>query len=293
MRTSISQSGPHKTRHFLCMTVVLVAAAPIDPHPLSESQLVRLETASDSAGTIDEAALYALLENAADWSERDAGAVVPDYDAIRREPDDWRGVRCLIEGTIYRVLRPELSRRGWEKVQGVVVRIDHSREPPAAHDFVIVYLTDPPQWAWPNPRYEKEGIAFHEPRPVRLVGRFYKVSSFETHAAGAERAYLTFVGRRVTFPQTTESSRRASWPGVPVLLGLLIVLVAFTIWRLKALGRRADRPSRLADYLQQRQAQRTIRGDSEEDVMDEPAELPENPAEALDTLADQRRPIDE
>lgn len=263
----------------------ILAAGGLNPYPLTESQLARLETADDGSATIDEAALYALLENAADTSATEAGAVVPDYDALRREPQAWRGTRCLIEGTLYRVMEPDLAREGWDGVEGAVVRIDHSRETPRAEDFIIVYLTDPPQWDW---RIEKEGVVW--PARVRLVGRFFKVSSYTTQGARGkpphEAAYLTFVGRSIGQLETQRAPTELSWKA-PALLVLVLAAIAVLVWRLKATGG-GRRATHLQDYLEQRQAQRAIRGESEDEESDEPI-LPDNPAEALDTLADKRR----
>jgi len=273
--------------------VLCVAASPFDPYPLTDSQLARLETADDGSATIDEAALYALLENAAQWSDTQAGAVTPDYQAIRHDPSAWRGTRCLIEGTVYRVLRPELSRQGWEKVEGIVVRVNQEREKPTAADFVIVYLTEPPDWRWPNPRYENEGIPFRQPVPVRLVGRFFKVSSYVTEGSRdkprQEAAYLTFVGRSTSRIEAASSSPGPDWK-MPALLAMVLVAVAVLAWRMRAGGARV---TRLQDYLDQRRAQRVIRGEGEEDEEIESPDLPENPADALDALADKRRPEDE
>jgi hypothetical protein len=280
------------TRLLLITLCLAIAWAPFDPHPLTESQLVRLETADDGSATVDEAGLYALLENAADWSTTEAGAVVPSYDAIRRDPQAWRGTRCLIEGTAYRVLRPKLGRSGWEKVQGVVVRIDHSRADPVAQDFVIVYLTDPPAWSWPNTRYEREGIPFREPAPVRLVARFLKTTTDVTQGSKGrppeEKMYLAFVGRSAAFSAVAPAGRRGPVPGLPLLAVLAVAALVFLIWRLKSLGQGVNRRSRLRDYLEQRQERRVARGEEEPAVGDE-EELPGNPAEALDTLADKRR----
>jgi hypothetical protein len=280
-----------KTTLVTALCAIAFAAAPFDPQPLTESQRVRLETADDGSHTVDEAALYALLENAADWSEKEAGAVVPDYDAIRRDPAAWRGTRCVIEGTIELVIRPNLSRAGWEKVEGIVLRVDHSVEPSRAQDFVVVYLTEPPVWTWWN---QDLGLPQERGQKVRVVARAFKTAVFRTKGEPANskgsREYLTFVGRRIPHVEPAYAPKMTgSMVAVSVVIGLTVL---YLFWRVPKLFRGASAAARprLHQVIEQRRhARQRETAEPEEETPD----LPQNPAEALDRLADTHRSEDQ
>lgn len=274
----------------LCLLLGLVAIAmgPFDPHPLSDTQKLQVESANDKSPLIEESAFYALLENATDWSDKQAGAVVPDYDAIRRNPEAWRGGRCLIEGTLYKVLRPELMREGWGRVQGVVIRVDHSRATPIADDFVIVYLTEPPPWLW---RHEKEGVPRNHGSSVRVVARFFKVQPDQTEkpVEGQPRwkRYLAFVGRSMAETQPAPTHQDPGfWRVAPAAAGVAIlaalVLLAF---RLRASG---SSSGRIQEHIQQRRIMRRGQNPDEDppDVAAEDESLPPDPSQAMRALAD-------
>ncbi len=266
-----------------------------DPHPLSDGDREVLRTASDNLGTINEASLITLLKNARHWSDSEAGAVVPDYAEIRATPDNWRGQRCLIEGELFRVIRPQLrGRLGWENVEGLVLRVDHTREKPEPQDFVIVYITDPPVWRW---RDEDQGLVWEAGHQVRITGRFYKIDRFETQrgvqAVRAEvrdkaetKNYLTFVGHAPTqlVPhydggQTTSSLSRQ-------IGGVFIILaaVAYLAYRSRGFRKRLEGQSRLQDYIRERQAERESADRAEAETVEE-LPLPEDPIAALDMLS--------
>lgn len=259
-----------------------LAASPPDPHPLDAGQFARLETADDGSATVEEAALYALLENAAEATESQAGAVVPNYNLIRRDPAAWRGTRCLIEGTIALVMHPDLSREGWEKVEGVVVRVDHSREPPVAEDFVIVFVTDPPRWTWWN---RDAGLPQEQGTRVRLVGRFYKIAELATRGSADrepdKRSYLTFVARSLGDVQSAAAQPAVTLRNLPLFL-LIAVAAAYLFWRLRAFGRRSTN-SQVSEYVQRRRQQRAV---SNTDTPEAQSDLPDNPLDALDALAE-------
>ncbi|MBI1373849.1 MAG: hypothetical protein GC159_14085 [Phycisphaera sp.] len=269
------------------------SAALLDPHPLTASQAARLETADDKSGTIDEAALYALLENVENWSDKEAGAVVPDYDDIRRHPDRWRGQRVLIEGRVKRVISDlNLTTSGWERVQGVVLLINPAlalNDPNAkAHDFAIIYMTDPPAWKWWR---KDQGLPLEHGQHVRMTARFFKLTLQETQRAAQNNAkeklsYVTFVGKQFTSmvkPGATDDGS-SSRSGKIILTAILVMAaVGYFFYRLHTMRRNyANRPS-LRDRIEERRSKRDER-DHEDDTGPE-IPLPRDPIGALDVLS--------
>ncbi len=197
-------------------TALLLASIP----PLSDSQTTRVQTADDDSTTVDEAAFYALLENAKAWTGGKAGAVVPDYAALRENPAKWRGELCLVQGELETVLEvSDLSRDSYASVKGLVLRPESGRP-------VIVYLLRPPDLTY---RSRQPPLVAERGAAVEVVARFYKRLKDESRG-GKERTYLTFVGKEVTTLRTPEGSSPAGTWAIPaaviVLLGVWFVLLS-------------------------------------------------------------------
>ncbi|MDH3583247.1 MAG: hypothetical protein OER86_03440 [Phycisphaerae bacterium] len=254
--------------------------------PLTESQLIRLETADDRSDEIREAAFYALLENVADWPRTRAGAVIPDYADILDQPQVWRGRPCLIEGTLQTRLPARKLERGWEKVRGLTIDI-HPDKPMAEKnekDFVIVYLTEPPDvrgavLQWNDALLDETGTR------VEVVARFYKLQD-SGNRGGATKSYMAFVGRNLKL--LGGKSGAPAWR-IPALMGAIVLMMAAFWWRLRRLRQGFAAPARatsLASFIDQRRAERE--GENEETELEPPPDLPEDPVDALGILAGDR-----
>jgi hypothetical protein len=282
-RTSSRYNGPMRRCLVILAALMGPDTVPFDPHPLNGSQVERLNSVEDLAPTVDASGFYALLENAADGSDKEAGAVVPDYDSVRRDPAAWRGTRCLIEGTLHMVVEPKLSRLGWERVRGAVVRVDHTRAEPEPRDFVLVYLTDPPAWPWKDQTRSETW-----PERVRLVGRFYALSQFDTQRAGS-KAYAVFVAHGLRFLQPATPPPQSSM-SIALYVVLGAALVAYIAWRFVLSRGSAGRP-KMHEYIEQRRRQRGEPGPDRDGAESGDAGLPPDPIEALDALSeDHERP---
>ena len=261
-----------------------LGAGLFDPHPLNESQAERLAGTRDGAATVDAAGVYALLENAADWSDKESGAVVPDYDAVRRDPAGWRGTRCLIEGTLERAIPADLKRTGWERVEGALVRVGGDPANPQPRDYVIVYLTDPPKWDWSSERRRTT-----RPATVRVVGRFYALSAYNSERAGSQ-TYAVFVGRSLNTVAAgaVSGGSGGGWGNAPLFFTLILVLIGFVAWRVKAAGGFGT-PHKMQDYIERKERDRQreeARSSGEVEGGEDGAELPPDPTAALDALAE-------
>jgi hypothetical protein len=268
--------------------------------PLSESQKTRVETAKDLSPSLDEAAFYALLENAADWpgSEGGAEALIPGYGQLANLPAENRGKLCLVEGRIYQVVTPNLSRSGWSGVRGITIRINEAQDPPTAKDFVIVYLTDPPNFKWRN---EREQTPLEYGERVRVLARFYKPATF-TSRGGDDRAakpatdktYLTFVGKSVTSitPLVVvdyEGAGSTRNIGIAAIIVLVAAYLFFRFSRLRATQSAAPRVSKMEHYRQEKEAERA-KAAQENPPPPPPANLPADPGAALEVLGQSSDP---
>ncbi len=255
--------------------------------PLTEVQQVKLETANDRSRTIDEAAFYALLDNAEAWTglaempprtPPDDRIVVPDYQDMADNPEDWRGQLCRIEGKL-QIVHP-VTRLGDPKWEGIeqwsILAPDGT--------IVIVYLTDPPETTRSvmHPEVVEE---FN--RPVVLVARYYKQLAQPSRGQGM-MVYPAFVGR--TISEWDETAGGTGWGrGMevdPIVIAVALLLlgygaIRFYIWRRK----RASQYS-LSDRLRERKRQTTRALVEEEE--DEDEELPEDLTSALEQLAQPR-----
>ena len=259
--------------------------------PLNESQLVRLGDVADTSGSIDEAGMYALLENAASWEgDVEAGAAVLDYGGALGAPEEWRGRLCLVEGVLWRVVEPSLGRSGWEGVRGLVVEmaggggVDTEDAGDSGRRYVMVYLTDPPEIGL---RDEAAGLPWVMGAEVRVVGRFYKVMLSETERSGVA-GLPVFVGRGVTRLGAVGSGGGGllgSGAGVLVVTVVVLVALGYAAYRLHSIVRGLGGGERAA----RKRALDRKRLANESDPVAREEGLPSDPAEALGVLADRAK----
>ncbi len=272
------------------MVVLTVSgAAGAAPPGLTESQRVRLEaTADDVPGSppvFNQPGLYALLENAADWEPDDfAGATVPDLDALRdpAAAAEARGELMLIEGDLIRARRAhaltQQAGRFGEQLTEWVVQTGEDVE-----DVAVIYFADP----------QSELLNVIQGGEARVAARFYKLWQ-DQNQAGETRTYLTFVGAH---PQLTRTPGTATARGErggqttgrsALVIGILFALGGFYLARRLVLARpTAARSTGPREQLAARRRHRATDPDDEPD--DEPDEdLPDDPADALDTLLARR-----
>lgn len=277
-----------RTLLLIPLAALLVAAA-----PLTDSQQARLDNADDASATVDEAAFYALLENASEWSPGEAGATIPDYGDMQRNPADWRGRLCLIEGVLLsRLPEQKLARGGWEQVRGIVIQVagfDKPRKQIGPEDMVIVYLTDPPALNPPKIQLDPNMLA-ETGSKIRMVARFFKVLN-EKNTRNESRLYLTFVGKSVAKLEREASS---SSQYLPLILAAFIIIGGYALIRILRKGKGLfAAPNQLAEHIARKRAEREAQGASEIEPEEENLDLPENPVDALDTLATKHRENDQ
>jgi hypothetical protein len=250
-------------RLILLLLVPLLAAA----SPLTDSQKARLDGATDGSGTIDDAALYALLENARESPPGEAGAVVPDYEAIARDPDEWRGRLCLIEGSLELAFGdPKLARPGWDQARALMLR-------PAAGSPIYVFLVEPPMLT-PGRLIVERPDEFGA--KVRVAARFHKLLE-EIARDGSMRRYPVFVGRKVTLLETAGPAVTGGG-SLATTIVLIFLVVGIGAW--SYLRRRSNTPGR-GQLIEEYRRRKSLRRATVESAPG----LPADPAAALDALA--------
>ncbi len=245
----------------IAWAVILIAVTAVPP--LNDSQQAQLDTAIDDSPRLDESALYPLLENALAWDDNnEAGAAVPDYDALLDDPIAGRGGLFLIEGKFAgRARRYRLVRKGeWGDAltEWVLVVRDEPEQ------VAVVYFVDP----------QDELIPPHTGSDVRVAARFYKVWA-DRDQDGNPTRYLTFIAAS---PSTTSAPAKPVFLFLPMVGGVLVLAVVYLYVR------RMSRPQTI-DPTPDRQP-----AGSADDAMlsDGPAQpMPQDPAEALRRLAQQ------
>lgn len=250
--------------------------------PLSDTQTQRLDGATDHSATFDEAAFYALLENAAQWEPTLAGATVPDYPALFEQPADLRGQYFLIEGKLTSEWKlPTLARQGWEGVRAFTVEYEPEQ-------YLIVFLTKPPDFQRIATGPDGNIRLDHQGRTVKLGARFFKVLD-RTSQANQKRSYLLFVGH--SFNEMTESeSEGGGLEKLAVVLPIVLVIALLVVYMMirRSSG---DRESQIDKFHRERAMRRAGEAapSPPEDEDDESADLPEDAADALNQL-DQKQP---
>jgi len=255
----------------IMVAALLLTVAP----PLTEAQRTMLEATTNRTLSIDEAGLYALMQNAERWpepQEAEAGARVPDYAALRTEPTAYRGERFLIEGTLEAFTEPAtytaspnrpLSRPGYESAEVWLL----SRE---GTGVMLVVLTDPPELEPVGGRDRLKKPARAGAR-VRLPARFYKLLASESREGPG--VYPVFVGRSARFTGAAADGAASPWlvSGGALCL-VVILLVAYGAVRY------------IASKSGKRQARRRPAEDEAPEV-EYRDDLPEDPAEAMRILS--------
>jgi hypothetical protein len=238
------------------------SAAPVAPAPgitpLSSADAAQLATASDDSPLLDEAALYALLRNVAQWpapgitttaptpidpsataqppaavsADEPASAPPPDFSALLSHPADARGQLFLIQGRFARARRLPLSRPGpWGDALTEWVLLLR-RDP---DEVAVVYFVDP------DAKLTAPALATE----VQTLARFYKVWA-DTDLHGHPARYLTFVARApgitnpVSAPNPAPAIPAARW----MLLVVALLAVLFLFLRRLAAARAKTRASR-------------------------------------------------
>lgn len=222
--------------------------------PLSDAQRTLLDDAVDH-GYLDEPALYPLLENALRGPAGDeAGAVVPDYNAIHEHPAAQRGNMFLVEGTLLRTRRLELTRRGdWGDAL-----TEWSIKVPGRDEAVVVLLADP-QNMW-NIKAGRQS--------VRVAARFYKIWS-DTDQSGRATDYLVFVA---FWPKVSQATDRDALPRNGIFITLAILTLLLFLWNyLRGKARPGAVRTRTSGRSSQEKAER----------LQESEHLPADPADAL------------
>jgi len=233
--------------------------------PLSHDQSAQLSTAADDSARLDEGALYPLLQNAMTWEPGDeAGAQVPDYAGLLADPAIGRGELFLVEGRFAgRARRYGLVRSGaWgrELTEWVLLVSDDPEQ------VAVVYFVDPQA----SMKAPSTGMR------VRVVGRFYKVWA-DTDQLGAPARYLTFVARSASVGGVkTADKGYFAW-----LLLVVVMLLTGGYIALRRMGR-SPRPTHRRPTMDDA----AMLSHSEDLLSDQP--LPDNPAEALRRMAEQR-----
>ena len=229
--------------------------------PLTESEQVQLVTARDFGPLVDEGALYPLLHNALQWpaDHDEAGAVVPDYDSLKRQPAEHRGQLQLIEGKLLRSLDPgSFARPGQWEGRWRQWAVQYGQ---VADQVAVVYLVDPPS--------AREG------GQMRLAARFFKVWR-QKDQRGEATDFLVFVGRSATVATDQPSGVWSQTVVIAVVLGALgAIFIALRVRIGTMRTVRRSRP-RFGDVS------------VSDDDNDESDELSDDPADALDVL--ERRP---
>ena len=199
--------------------VLLTLAVP----PLTSDQKNQLATAEDYSPLLDEPALYPLLKNAKDWKPDDeAGATVPDYDAILKDPTAHRGQLFLIEAPYIDVL-PKIKFKSlpgpWtEHAEAWGVR---EGKDPKVRRSIVVILTDP----------QRRPAAMNT--DIRVAARFFKV--WKSESDFLQEQFLVFVGHSARIVEgkaaPTKEPTAAGDAGFfgSTVFRVIIVLMALTL----------------------------------------------------------------
>jgi hypothetical protein len=265
--------------------------------PLDQSQLTRLETTQQGSQTIDEAAFYALLENAAKWP---AGATPDDVfeedvvlataakiEQIAQNPEPRQGQLVLISGTLEGVIPTvRLARSGWEQIEGLLIR-------PEGGKPVIVYVTDPP----PLTR-DKTGSQYVRQygSHVKVLARFFKLVQ-DRNRKGEVTLYPVFVGNSVADFQADTTSVPKGLGVIPLAALGIAGCIFLLYYRLRRIGGSTTAAGHLTlEEYKQRKVQRAQVAESPDDESTEaeepPIDLPKDPADALEALKHHQKEAD-
>ncbi len=251
----------------LCTLIALMLLMSSAP-PLTAEQMGDLESARDGSDHRDQA-VFAVIENIRTWQAdivlADDGEpmhLTIDPLALNARPEDFRSELFRIEGEL---LQQTPLAPPYDDVTEWFIREARTGLP------VIVYAVG-----------LDEQAAFAERQRVRIVGRFVKRVRL-TARDGAARDYPAFVGRYPvalagTSPQqgaSASSAFDALWIIGSIVAALLVAFIIVRIW--------ASRHARIAP-MQGRGPSRLRSTEAIEPTVDEAADLPDDPVEALAEL---------
>ncbi len=251
--------------------------------PLTEEQSQRLSGATDRSATFDEAAFYALLENAGAWEPTLAGATVPDYSDLYAASADHRGRYLLIEGKLTcEWVLPRLARAGWEDVRAFLIEYQPDRQ-------LLVFLAHPPdvtrlEQLRGNYRLAEQGMK------VKLGARFFKTIKLTNEQTAQAQEYLVFVGHSINEMQ--EVDRSGGIKGMAVALPIVLI-IALLVTYMMLRRSSSNKESRIDKFHRERAMRRAAESGalpSKDEPEDEtPTDLPDDPATALHTLDETNR----
>ena len=261
-RVRLADTIEHMLRAFV-LTLLLCQAAWAAVPDLTEAQRIQLGTATDRVDYFDEAALYPLLTNAVEWDPNasEAGAMVPDYEAMRTDPDKYRGQLFLIEGLFGGVPKDETSLVGplqrpgaWD---GKLQRWGIETDPQTEHVVAVLLVGAPPP--------PRAGM------PVRLTARFYKVWQIENRN-GQPTDYLLFVGKTAHWRARAGGASGEGY-GSTVLVGVLVAAAGAFLFLLRRSFRLTLTPKPLPGQLRRREREVDAEPDEQQPAEPLPAML--------------------
>lgn len=295
---------------FLCF-VMTQALFAVNIPPLTEPQTEQLSTAVDRS-TLDEGALYPLLQNASRWANPPAEA---NYLQMLSSPENFRGEIMTIRGEFGHARTVQLARPGpWGETAtlwGVRVAEGQVVNGVKQPDFNVAILFAGDGTALANPG--KPGTK------VEVICRFYKIwQSYFIDANGASvpANYLTFVSSPVGVVSVGGRASGSSRGGVPgsgiappassnshgggtdytryiVIIVVIAVGMGYYLVRRFA-GRRGVPPTRrqrerrdAREELEERRRRRTLDEAAEDDPQAQG--LPQDPAQAMQELERRHR----
>ncbi len=271
------QSRPHMHMHILILILIVLHAitlpssATADIPDLTAEQTIELNSTIDGRDHQD-AGFYALIENARQWGSELGDAPVrlhPDIAAIAADPAAYRGELCRVAGRLEQV----------------------SPLDPPADDFVGLFIRPAPEVGASADEVPRALLAFVPASrlvgspgdEVEVIARLYKLARYESRE-GTSIDYPAFVGAFITVQSDSRSSGIANGDNflaiIAGVLGLMLIVFAVLMIRVRALRKR-DRAARSRGPVHVRR--------SEREPLDEPTELPADPAEAMAVLRDKSR----
>lgn len=225
--------------------------------PLTDQQTVRLETAHDGRDHREEA-FIALVENMRAWDGEMGDTPVrlqPDIDAMLDDPDRFRGEIVRLAGRIAQMTALPTPHEG---VLECFVRDEDNR--PLLAYIVTDAIGDPMSRV-------REGSR------IELFARFYKRVDL-TARDGQVRSYAAFVGAHPRIISPSAAQTEVTHLAV-ITIALLALLVVFVLLIMAVRRQRSSRD---------RPASRRLNVEAIPPELDDTANLPDDPAEALSEL---------
>jgi hypothetical protein len=249
----------------MCGVISIAFALLLSPAPpLTDDQQRELAAARDDAD-YQEQAFYALVQSVRAWptdalSDDEAIRLAPDFAAMLKNPAAYRGDLCRVTGEL---LQHTSLAPPYEDVVEWFVRDERGGMP------VIVYVVQP-----------ETDQTFHERQHVQIDGRFYKRMRFAARD-GKVREYPAFVGRfPVVLPAVAAPTVGHRGLDLLAVLAGPVVLLVMVLLGVRAWASRKRRVN--AERLREGRAMWIDAAD--DDVVDDAAGLPDDPANALTEL---------